>query len=265
MIIKILTLGDVVGKEGMACLTDGRRLAKLREETGADLVIVNGENASPSNGITADDAKTLLAAGADVITGGNHTFRHKNIYPMLDECGPVLRPANYPSAAPGCGYYIGEAKGYRVLVMNIAGCVYMDALASPFETADKLLAQNEGRYDIAVLDIHAEATSEKIALARYLDGRVSAVFGTHTHVQTADAQVLPAGTGYITDLGMCGSMNGVLGVKTDCIIHRFTVHTPRVFEPAEGNAEIHGALFEIDTATGKCVGVRGYRDTVAAF
>ena len=253
MVLRILTLGDVVGQYGMSLLSGGRRLSSLRREYKADLVIANGENAAPGNGIRPDDADTLFEAGCDVITGGNHTFRHRSVYSLLDECGAVMRPGNYPSSAPGCGYYIADVSGYRVLVMNLSGCAFMEPLASPFETADRMLADNEGRYDIAVLDFHAEATSEKIALARYLDGRVSAVFGTHTHVQTNDAEVLPGGTGYVTDIGMCGSMNGVLGVKTECILHKFTVKTPVTFEPAEGGGMIHGAYFDIDTADGKCV------------
>lgn len=253
MILRILALGDVVGHYGLSLLTKGRRLNELRQNLRADLVIVNAENTSPGNGLRPDDADTLLNAGCDVITGGNHIFRHHSLYPLLDECSSVIRPANYPAAAPGCGYSISSASGYRVLVINLQGCVFMEPLASPFETADKILAANEGRYDIAVADIHAEATSEKIAFARYVDGRISAVFGTHTHVQTNDASILPGGTGYITDLGMCGSMNGVLGVKTECIIHKFTVKTPMGFESAEGCGMIHGALFEIDTVTKKCI------------
>ena len=253
MILRILALGDVVGQCGMSLLIKNRRLNGLREKYRADLVIVNAENASPGNGLRSDDAELLLSAGCDVITGGNHIFRHRSLYPVLDECASVIRPANYPASAPGCGYTVSTASGCRVLAVNVQGCVYMDPLASPFETADKILSENEGRYDIAVADIHAEATSEKIVFARYFDGRISAVFGTHTHVQTNDASVLPGGTGYITDLGMCGSMNGVLGVKTECIIHKFTVKTPMGFEPAEGGEMINGAIFEIDTDTKKCV------------
>lgn len=248
-----MALGDVVGKEGMALLGKNRRLQKLKDELGAHFVIVNGENASPGNGLNANDAEALLSYGCDVITGGNHIFRHYSLYPKLDECKDVIRPANYPAMAPGCGYTLGEAQGWRVLVINLVGCVYMEPLSSPFEAVDKILAQNEGKYDVSVVDMHAEATSEKIALARYLDGRVSAIFGTHTHVQTADASVYPGGTGYITDAGMCGSMNGVLGVTTESVLHKFTVRTPKGFEPAEGACEIHGVIFDIDTANGKCV------------
>lgn len=253
MNLRIMALGDIVGQEGVALLTKNRCLAKLRDKYKADLVIANGENASPGNGLRPDDAAAILDAGADVITGGNHIFRHYSLYPMLDECRSVIRPANYPSTAPGCGYTLCEACGYRVLVMNLAGCVYMEPLNSPFEAADRILKENEGRYDISVIDLHAEATSEKIAMARYLDGRVSVIFGTHTHVQTNDASVFPGGTGYVTDIGMCGSMNGVLGVKTESIIHKFIQKTPKGFEPAEGGAMIHGAIFDVDTSSGRTV------------
>lgn len=251
--MRILALGDVVGTAGVQYLTEGRRLSRLRDSLHADIVIVNAENSAAGNGILPDSARALFFAGADVLTGGNHSFRRREAQSMLDDEALLLRPANYPDAAVGHGVCITEAAGQRLLVLNLAGCVYMEPLESPFTCADRILKKYEGRYDAAVVDIHAEATSEKIALARYLDGRVSAVFGTHTHVATADAQILPGGTGYITDLGMCGSMAGVLGVATEPILHKFLVKTPVIFLPAEGQNELHGALFEIEN--GKCVRV----------
>lgn len=250
-LVKILCLGDVVGVCGCQYLGGGR-LRKMRDVLGAQLVIVNGENSAVGNALSPDSAEAIFEAGADVITGGNHTFKKKQVYDYLDSHKAAIRPANYPSDAPGDGYCITDCMGWRVLVINLLGTTFMDSLDSPFKTVTRILEQNKGRYDISLVDIHAEATSEKLCLARYLDGKVSAVFGTHTHVQTADARVLPGGTGYITDLGMTGSEAGVLGVKTECIIHKFTVRTPVYFEPAEGEAAAHGALFTVDTNTGLC-------------
>ena len=250
-LLKILCVGDVVGNGGCRYL-EGGRLRRAASHFGADFIIVNGENSASGNGMSRDSARSLMDSGADVITGGNHTFKRREVYDMLDDEKCLVRPANYPPSVPGNGYTIADCMGYRILVINLLGCVFMEPLTSPFEVAEKILAAEKGRYDISLIDIHAEATSEKMCLARYLDGRVSVVFGTHTHVQTTDAAVLPAGTGYITDLGMTGSMNGILGVKTENIIHKFTVKTPVFFEAAEGNESAHGALFTVNTDTGLC-------------
>ena len=249
--IKILALGDVVGVGGCQYLSGGR-LRKIRDTFKADFIIVNGENSAVGNALSPESADMIFDAGADVITGGNHTFKKRQIYDYLDNHPYAIRPANYPSDTPGDGWCIADCNGWRVLVINLLGTTFMDSMDSPFKTVDRILEQNRGKYDVSVVDIHAEATSEKMCLGRYLDGRASVVFGTHTHVQTADAQVLPGGTGYITDLGMTGSMAGVLGVKTECIIHKFTVRTPVYFEPAEGKPASSGALFTVDTSTGKC-------------
>ncbi len=252
--IKVLCLGDVVGEEGTAAIE--KSLPGLIRETRADLTIVNGENSADGNGISKDSAERIYDAGADVITGGNHTFRRREIYSALDDEEYLIRPANYPAEAPGMGYVIADVNGYRVLVINVLGCVYMDPMTPPHETIEKILRSEKGRYDLSVCDVHGEATSEKLFLGRYFDGRLSVLFGTHTHVATADCQILPGGTGYITDLGMCGSHNGILGVKTQSIVHKFTVKTPVLFEPATGNVKINGALFEVDEKTGKCVSAR---------
>lgn len=250
----VLAVGDVVGSAGCEYLSAGGRLRKMRDTLGADFVIVNGENSAKNNGITKETAELIYEAGADVVTGGNHTFKQYNIGAYLDVKENVLRPANYPSDVPGCGYCVVTASGKRVLVINLLGTTFMEPLDSPFKCAEHILCTMRGKYDISVIDFHAEATSEKLCLARYLDGRVGAVFGTHTHVRTADAQVLPGGTGYITDVGMTGSENGVLGVKTECIIHKFTKRTPVFFEPAQGNASAGGAVFTFDGESGKCIG-----------
>jgi len=249
--LKILCLGDVVGEEGTAAVE--KHLHSLIRSCGADLVIVNGENSADGNGVSRESAERIYDAGADVITGGNHTFKRREIYSVLDDGEYMIRPANYPAEAPGMGYIIADVRGYRVLVINVMGCVYMDNLAQPHETIERILRNEKGRYDIAVCDVHAEATSEKLFLGRYFDGRLAVLFGTHTHVATADCQILPGGTGYITDLGMCGSHNGILGVKTESIVHKYTVKTPVLFEPASGNVKINGALFEVDEKTGKCI------------
>ena len=253
MILKILALGDVVGDPGTNYLAGGRRLSGKRAEYGAHLVIVNGENSAEGNGILPSSAQSLFDSGADIITGGNHSWQRRETYDYMDDTENLIRPANYPASVPGHGYTLCDVCGTSVLVINLVGNTFMDPVASPFDTADKILAQCAGRYDIAVVDIHAEATSEKIALGWYLDGRVGAVFGTHTHVATSDARVLPGGTGYVTDLGMCGSENGVIGVDRDIIIKRFRDRLPSRNRGCTGLEAAHGALFSFDTDTGACI------------
>lgn len=241
---RILAVGDVVGAEA----TDGvcRALGKLKQEWNIDLTIVNGENAAPGNGLDRSSAQRLLSAGADVLTSGNHIWQKREMEDYIGENPCILRPANYPDSAPGRGYVIHDSFGVRVLVMNLLGCVYMEPIASPFETAERILREQEGAYDLSVLDFHAEATAEKLALAFFLDGRVNVVFGTHTHVQTADARVLPGGTGYITDLGMCGPVDSVIGVKKECVIRKFRTRMPVRFETASGPLSLCGAIFTYD-------------------
>ena len=253
MIFSILALGDVVGQSALLRVT--KEISAIRREYNIDFVIVNGENAAPNNGIDKKSAEELLAAEIDVVTTGNHVFRHRSIRDVLDERNDILRPANFPAAVPGSGYTIINCGGVRILVMNVLGVIYLEPLADPFRTVEQILSREEGHYDISVLDIHAEATSEKIALSHYFEGRISAVFGTHTHVQTADETILPGGTGYITDLGMCGPLHSVLGVKTECIIEKLTTHLPVKFEVSENEIELRGAVFRIDTDTGRCVEV----------
>lgn len=252
--MKLLLLGDVVGKRTVAHLA--ARLGALRKELGADMVIANAENATDIRGLSADDAQTLLDRGADVLTGGNHTFQNNSLYKLLDDSPYLVRPLNAAAEAPGCGETVFDCMGTRVLVLNLLGMMGMESFASPFETVDRALRRNAGRYDFAVVDVHAESTAEKQALGYYLDGRAAVVFGTHTHVQTADERILPGGTAYITDLGMCGPENGILGTDKDVIIKRFTTGLPQRFTVADGKIRLCGALVEIQN--GKAVSIRRF-------
>lgn len=251
MEFKVLALGDVVGSSGVKYLSEGRRLERAKKEYGVHFTVVNGENSADGNGMLPQSAEMLFRAGADVITGGNHTFRRREIYTALDDEEYLLRPANYPAAAQGHGYTVYDAAGVRVLVINLIGTVFMDSYGSPFESADRILSRMSGEYDISLVDFHAEATSEKLALARYLSGRVGAVWGTHTHIPTADCTVLPGATGYITDLGMVGSFSGILGITAEPVLHKFLVKTPSRFETAHGNEKATGALFTFSD-DGRC-------------
>lgn len=242
--MRILALGDIVGKKTAECLQ--ARLWGIRKQENIDFVIANGENVSDIRGICAADAETLLGAGVDLITLGNHTFGKRDIYPILERGEGIIRPANYPPHTPGDGYAIVTVDGWKVLCINICGRVYMDAFADPFATVERILAREAGGYDFAVMDIHAEATSEKLALAHCFDGRIAVMFGTHTHVPTADAQILPKGSGYVTDLGMCGPKNGILGTATEDVLEKFRTMMPTVFHVADGEIGIQGVIFEVD-------------------
>ncbi len=248
MSYRVLCLGDIVGTAAVEYIS--HRLWNFRKQNNINLTVANGENADPGNGITRASAEKLLSSGVDVITSGNHVWQKKDMHAYLDECRYMLRPANYPSRDPGSGAVLCDADGKRVLVMNVQGTVFMESLADPFDTVDALLESYRGKYDYSVLDIHAEATAEKIALARYFDGRIDIIFGTHTHVQTADEQILDKKTGYITDLGMSGVQSGVLGVDTDCIIEKFRTKMPTRFLPAQGDVKVKGAIFGINAQNG---------------
>ena len=251
MLLKLLAVGDVVGEGGQDILS--RRLRDLRDETGAHFTVVNGENAS-GVGITPAQARRMLDAGADVITLGNHTWNRIQIGDYLDKEPRILRPANYAGRVPGRGMGVYPCQGTRIAVLNLMGRLELNSnLDSPFKSADWLL--NRGSYDLAVVDFHAEATSEKGAMAWYLDGRAAAVWGTHTHVPTADGQILPKGTGFITDLGMTGPRRSVLGIKPEHSINLFLGGLPRRYEEAEGNCKLNACLFTIDTEKKKCVAV----------
>lgn len=253
--MKLLSLGDVVGANAIAYLAE--RLPAQKKALGADMVIANGENLCEIKGISPASAAALFAAGVDFITTGNHVFDRRDAYDLLETDPRVIRPLNYPAECPGEGArVIVTPEGYRMLVLNVSGCAFMENLADPFRAVEYALESARRTYDFAVLDVHAEATSEKMALARAFDGRLAAVWGTHTHVQTADARVLPNGTGYITDLGMVGPEDSILGVEPAAIIARMRTHLPQRFTVAGGAIRATGALFEIDPTVGKTRAVR---------
>lgn len=252
--MKVLAIGDVYGKYG--CETVLSRLPKIKRDNNIDFVIANGENSAEGNGILPASADILFKSGVDVITGGNHTLRRREIYSVLEENDFLLRPANMPSSVPGKGYTVVDLGYTSVAVINILGVVYMESMACPFETADKLVeaAKEEGA-KIIIVDFHAEATSEKRAMGFYLDGKVTALFGTHTHIPTADAQILPFGTAYITDIGMTGVKQSVLGTEKDIVISKMKDKLPLKFRGAEGECELSGCIIEIDNVTKKAVNI----------
>ena len=241
---KILCLGDIVGEDAVNRVLT--RLPAYIKENKVDFVVANGENAlmGKGNGKSPAIAQSLNMAGVDVITGGNHSFASQSVYSFLDECNYLLRPANYPAECPGMGYTIVDGGGKRVLVMNVSGRIYMsESLGDPFLSVNKMLESAKGKYDISVLDVHAEATSEKFCIASAFDGIVNVVVGTHTHVPTADLRILPGGTGYITDLGMCGPENSSLGVKTEIALKKLRSGMPVRFELSKNPIRLEGAMF----------------------
>ena len=248
MDFKVLAVGDVVGNPGLDRVR--RSLRYLKRKTGADFVIVNGENAAVV-GMTPSQAEDILDAGADVITMGNHTFAKREIVDYMDESSRIIRPANYAPQAPGKGYGIFDTKAGPVAVIDLIGRCNMDyGPDNPFLEIERLLKKIDTK--IILVEMHAEATSEKLAMGYLLDGRVSAVWGTHTHVPTADAQVLPKGTGYVTDLGMTGPKHSVLGIRPDLSIAKFRGDLTERYRWAEGETKLEAVLFTIDTTTGKC-------------
>jgi hypothetical protein len=240
--MKVLFIGDVVGGPGRRGLAAA--MPELRERHQPDLVVVNGENSAGGMGITEKTARAIFECGADVITTGNHVYRHREAYGFLDREERVVRPANYPHANPGGGHVVVEAGGRRVAVINLSGAVGLQVARSPFHEADAILERIEA--DCAIVDFHAEVSSEKVAMGWHLDGRVAAVFGTHTHVPTADARVLPGGTAHISDVGMTGSRTSVLGVKPEQILERFITQMPVRFETADDDVWVMGAAVEVN-------------------
>ncbi|MFH1031011.1 MAG: TIGR00282 family metallophosphoesterase [Chloroflexota bacterium] len=251
----ILSIGDIIGKPGRQAVTE--LLPGLREEYNFQMVVANGENVAGGVGLTPDTARELILSGADVLTSGNHIWAQKEIVPYLDGEMPILRPLNYPPGVPGRGYLVKNG----VLAVNLIGRTFMGNLDCPFRAMDKLLAELEDRPPIIIVDFHAEATSEKMAMGRYLDGRVSAVLGTHTHVGTIDAQVLSGGTAYVTDIGMTGPIDSVIGDDTDAVLNRFLTGIPSRLYVGQGKVMFNAILVKIDDKTGKAKSIkRIYRE-----
>lgn len=252
MHFKVLAVGDITGEAGVDFLC--RRLGRLKREKGIDFAVVNAENAA-GNGLLPAQAEDIFAAGADVITLGNHTFGKMHIAHFLEENPYILRPANYTGRAPGKGWGVYDCGRVQVGVLNLIGRCGLDFNAeNPFTTADRVL-KNADKPTFVLVDLHAQATSEKLAMSYYLDGRVSALWGTHTHVPTADEHVCPKGTGYITDLGMTGPRESVLGIRPEQSVEFFLGGLPGRYRTAEGACKLQGAIFTLDSGTGLCVGV----------
>lgn len=251
--MRILTIGDIVSRQGCDYLR--KELPKLKKELNADIVIANGENSAVGNGILPQSATHILDSGVDAITLGNHCLKRKEIYDYLDAGNPIVRPANYHQSAPGKGYMIINKGSCQAAVINLQGSVYMEPVENPFSVIDKIIDKIKAMgIKIILIDFHAEASSEKRAMGFYVDGRISALYGTHTHVQTSDNQILPCGTGYITDIGMTGPYYSVLGVKPETVIEKFKTGLPVRFTNEDGPCVLEGCLFEIDSDSGKTIG-----------
>mgnify|MGYP003300476429 CR=1 FL=1 len=246
--MRLLFLGDVVGAGGCEFLL--RKLPEFKRKNSIDVCIANGENSAKGNGVTPKSCEMMLDSGVDMITLGNHTYKRFEIMDYLDGNVPVIRPLNYPEGAPGNGVGIIDKGRYRVAVINMLGTVFSEPLGNPFAEMDKALKETDGCKTV-IVDFHAEATAEKRAMGFYLDGKVTAVFGTHTHVQTADEQLLPKGTAYITDAGMTGSVQSVLGIEPELTIRKFKTNLPVRFENAVGEYCMDGVIVEIDEKSGK--------------
>ncbi|HET9532470.1 MAG TPA: TIGR00282 family metallophosphoesterase [Blastocatellia bacterium] len=252
--MKVIIIGDVVGRPGRELLSRFLKSLKVKHE--AEFVVANVENAAGGAGVIPRVGEEILAADVDVMTSGNHIYDKKEVFRYIENETRLLRPANYAPETPGRGLWLGSsASGTPVAVINVQGRVFMPATECPFRTADRLIAEVKSRAAVIIVDHHAEATSEKWALGRYLDGRVSVVVGTHTHVQTADEQILPGGTAYITDLGMTGPHDGIIGVESEPVLTRFLRGLPSRFETATGNAILHGVVVEIDERSGRAVSI----------
>ena len=257
--MKLLYFGDVVGKAARRAVAQFAQRAVARGE--ADFVVANGENASGGLGIDPGTAREMLSAGIDVLTSGNHIWQKREIYSFLDSSDRLLRPANFAPGVPGRGFGVFTSrKGVSVAVVNLIGRVFMAPADCPFRAAEDVLGRIGESARVILVDMHAEATSEKVAMGRYLDGRVSAVLGSHTHVPTADEEVLPGGTAYLTDTGMSGPVDSVIGMRTDTVVRRFLDQLPARFEVADGPVRVHGALVDVDETSGKARSVVRLRE-----
>ncbi len=250
--MNILAIGDVVSAKGCEFLRSV--LPSYKKLKGIDFCIANGENSAVGNGITPFSAQYLFDSGVDFLTTGNHVYRRREFYEMLDSCEDIIRPANFSRSNPGRGYAVIDLGFTKIAIINLAGAVYMDRCDNPFTVIDEILPE-VADCKIKIVDFHAEATAEKRAMGFYLDGRVSAVFGTHTHVITGDAVILPKGTAYMTDIGMTGPKNSVLGVKPEISIEWLKTGMPARFDTADGECVLNGCIFEIDNKTGKAISV----------
>jgi len=255
--MKIMMIGDIYGEPGRVAAL--KLLPRLREQHHVDFTVVNVENAAGGFGVTAQIAESFLDIGIDVLTTGNHVWDKKEIIPFIVKENRLLRPANYPAGTPGTGYITVKAGPYRVTVMNLMGRVFMHPIDCPFRKAEAVLESAGGETPIRLVDFHCEATSESIAMGWWLDGKVSAVVGTHRHVQTADERVLPGGTAYITDLGMTGPTDGVIGVDREQILQRFLTQMPIRFETAKGPVAVHGVVITVDPETGRASAIERLR------
>jgi 2',3'-cyclic-nucleotide 2'-phosphodiesterase len=253
--MRVLFIGDIVGEPGREIIR--KRLRDLREKKKIDAVIANAENAAAGSGITPRIAEEIFEFGVDVITSGDHMWKKREIYDYLYKTDRVIRPANYPEGAPGKGATVAEVKGGgKIGVVNLIGRVFMDAVDCPFRKAQVEIEKLRKETPVIFVDMHAEATSEKVAMGWFLDGSVSAVVGTHTHIQTADEKILPKGTAYITDCGMTGPYDSVIGRKKELIIERFLTQLPSRFEVADKGVEMHGVLVDVDDLTGKATSIK---------
>lgn len=253
--MKLLFIGDIVGRPGRDLLR--RHLKALTAASAVDLVIANGENAAGGAGITRDNAKEIFGAGVDVITTGNHVWDKREALEFIVTEPRLIRPANYPEGTPGLGSYVAVTRtGVRVGVVNVMGRVFLNLIDEPFRAADREIARVKADgAQVVFVDVHAETTSEKVALGWYLDGQVAAVVGTHTHVQTADERILPGGTACLTDVGMTGPHDGVIGMDKAAVIARFVTGLPGRFEPATGDVRLHGVTITTDPATGRATAI----------
>jgi metallophosphoesterase (TIGR00282 family) len=259
--MKILLIGDIVGRPGRVIVEQS--VIRLREERGLELVVANCENAAGGAGVTPAIADDLFRAGVDVLTSGNHVWRKKEAYQLLKMDPRVIRPANYPDGAPGSGSTVVETlNGEKVGVLNVMGRVFMEPLDCPFRTAEREVARLRMVTPVIIVDMHAEATSEKVAMGWFLDGKISCIFGTHTHIPTADERILPKGTGCITDVGMTGPYDSVIGRRVDQILERFLSNLPMKSDVAEGNIQLRGLIVDVDSKTGKARAVERITETM---
>ncbi|MDN9011518.1 TIGR00282 family metallophosphoesterase [Brevibacillus laterosporus] len=247
--MKLLFIGDIVGSPGREIVKE--YVPRLKRKYAPDLIVVNGENSAHGRGITRKIANELFQVGVQAITMGNHTWDNREVFDFIDEDSRIVRPANFPEGTPGRGLTYVQTHVGEVAIINVQGRTFLPPLMCPFETAERLVEEARKRTKFIFVDVHAEATSEKQALGWYLDGKISAMVGTHTHVQTGDERILPNGTGYITDAGMCGPTDGILGMERSAVIKKFLTQLPVRFEVAEGPTQLNGVLFTLDNSTGK--------------